>query len=183
MAFATNAYIISSFVLRLMSRRTPTQQTPNQADEKRLTLDGTDLKILKTLQMDCRLSYREIARRIGVSTNTALTRIKNLEKAGVIRGYSAVIDAEKLGYDLSALVELIVAKGKLLDVEREVAHHPNVNGVYDITGTTDVMVMARFHNRRELSRFVKGLLAMEYVERTITHVVLNTIKEDMRTAI
>ena len=57
---------------------------------------------------------------------------------------------------------------------------PNVCAVYDVTGLTDAMVVAKFRSRRELSKFTKGLLAMPYVERTNTHVVLTTVKEDFR---
>lgn len=143
-------------------------------------LDETDIKILRVLQENVRSSYREIARRAGVSVGTALSRIKNLERRGVIRGYGVVLDPEKLGYAIVAIIEVVVSKGKLLEVEREVAKSPNVYGVYDVTGESDAIVIARFKQRQELSRFIKSILAMEFVERTITHVVLNTMKEDFR---
>jgi DNA-binding Lrp family transcriptional regulator len=85
-----------------------------------------------------------------------------------------------LGYDLTALTEIIVSKGKLLEMEREIAKLPGVCAVYDITGATDGMVVAKFKDREELSRFTKSLLAMPFVERTNTHVVLTTVKEDFR---
>jgi hypothetical protein len=52
--------------------------------------------------------------------------------------------------------------------------------VYDITGTTDTIIIAKFKERNELSTFVKGLASISNVENTITHVVLNTAKEDFR---
>ena len=52
--------------------------------------------------------------------------------------------------------------------------------VYDITGSTDTVIIAKFKERSELSRFVKGLAAIPNVKNTITHVVLNTTKEDFR---
>jgi len=75
---------------------------------------------------------------------------------------------------------LTVSKGKLLKVEREIAKMPNVCAVYDVTGLTDAMVIGKFRNRKELSDFTKSLLAMRYIERTNTHVILSTIKEDFR---
>jgi DNA-binding Lrp family transcriptional regulator len=75
---------------------------------------------------------------------------------------------------------LTVSKGKLLKVEREIAKMPNVCAVYDVTGLTDAMVIGKFRNREELSDFTKSLLAMRYIERTNTHVILSTIKEDFR---
>jgi DNA-binding Lrp family transcriptional regulator len=106
--------------------------------------------------------------------------MKKMEAEGVIRGYSAVVDHEKLGYQLTALTELTVSKGRLLEVENEIARMPNVCCVYDVTGITDAFVIAKFKNREELSVFAKRLLALPFVERTNTHMVLTTIKEDFR---
>jgi DNA-binding Lrp family transcriptional regulator len=145
-----------------------------------MNLDETDVKILKMLISDARLSSRQISKKSGVSIGTVLTRMKKMEAEGVIRGYSAIIDHEKLGYQLTALTELTVSKGRLLEVENEIARMPNVCCVYDVTGITDAFVIAKFKNREELSAFAKRLLALPFVERTNTHMVLTTIKEDFR---
>jgi len=145
-----------------------------------MELDVTDVKILKALVAEARLSSRQIARKTNVSVGTALSRIRRLEREGVVKGYSAVIDHQKLGYELTVIIEITVSKGKLLVVEKEIAKSTNVCGVYDVTGLTDAMIIAKFRSREELSNFIKGLLAMPYVERTNTHFVLTTIKEDLR---
>jgi len=145
-----------------------------------MNLDETDVKILKTLISDARLSSRQISKKSGVSIGTVLTRMKKMEAQGVLRGYSAIVDHEKLGYQLTALTELTVSKGRLLEVENEIARMPNVCCVYDVTGITDAFVIAKFKNREELSVFAKRLLALPFVERTNTHMVLTTIKEDFR---
>jgi len=147
-----------------------------------MELDETDVKILKMLVSDARLSSRQISRKAGVSIGTVLTRVRKLEKEGVLRGYSAVVDHEKLGYMLTALIEITVSKGRLLEMENEIARMPNVCAVYDVTGLTDAFVIAKFKSREELSAFAKRLLALPYVERSNTHVVLTTIKEDFRLA-
>lgn len=146
-------------------------------------MDPSDLTILRELVSDSRLSYREIARRVGLSVGTVISRIKNLEESGVIRGYSTVVDAEKLGYDVVAVIEIIITEGKLAEVEGILAENPNVYGVYDVTGASDAIVIARFRDRKELSSFIKSILRMKYVQRTITHVVLGTMKEDFRVPI
>ena len=69
---------------------------------------------------------------------------------------------------------------KLLEVQRSIASYPNVYGVYDVTGESDSVILARFRDREELSSFIKTLLANEHVERTITYIVLDTIKEEWR---
>ena len=142
-------------------------------------MDKIDEKILKNLMVDARLSARQLALKLGMSTVTILSRIKKLEKAKIIKGYTALIDHEKLGYDLTAIIE-IIAKKDILDIEEKLSNIENVCGVYDITGNTDIVIIAKFKERNELSAFVKSLSAMANIENTITHVVLNTAKEDFR---
>jgi DNA-binding Lrp family transcriptional regulator len=103
-----------------------------------------------------------------------------MEKNGVVRGYAALLDQEKLGYQLTVLAEITVSRGKLVEMEEAISKLPNTCAVYDITGLTDALVIAKFRNRDELSKFTKSLLAMPFVDRTNTHVVLTTIKEDFR---
>ena len=143
-------------------------------------MDETDVKILRKLLSDSRLSYRKIADEIGVSPPTVLTRVEKLERDNIIKFYSAVLDHEKLGYDLTAIIEVIAVKGKITDVEKHIAKLPTVCAVYDTTGLTDMIIIAKFKNRKELSNFVKKDLSMPSIERTNTHVVLLTVKEDFR---
>ena len=150
------------------------------AQAEQLDIDEVDRKILNELLRDCRRSYRSISRRAGVSVGTVLARIRRLERAGVIKGYSALLDHEKLGYQLTALAEITVSKGKLLEMEEAISKLPNTCAVYDVTGLTDAVVLAKFRSREELSRFTKNLLSMPFVDRSNTHVVLTTIKEDLR---
>jgi len=132
------------------------------------------------LQKDSRLSFNRIAKELGISVGTAYNRIRGLEEKGVLRGYTAIIDPVKVGYQLTAII-LIQAEGKhLMEVESEIARMGNVISVYDITGEFDVAVIARFKDRFDLNKFIKALLKMPYVKRTVTNVVLNVVKEDFR---
>ena len=143
-------------------------------------MDETDERILKNLMFDARLSARQLALRLGMSTVTILSRIKKLEKMKIIKGYTTLIDHEKIGYSLTAIIEIVAKNDKIVDIENEVSKFENVCGVYDITGSTDTIVIAKFKERNELSTFVKDLASIPNVENTITHVVLNTTKEDFR---
>ena len=143
-------------------------------------LDEIDRKLLRELLTNSKRSYRELATAIGVSAATVINHVQRLESAGVIKDYSARLDHERLGYELTVVTEIVVSKGKLLETDEEIAKIPNVCAVYDITGQTDAMVVAKFKSRNKLSDFTKALLAMPYVERTNTHVVLTTVKEDFR---
>lgn len=138
------------------------------------------MKILGLLLADSRISARQIASQLGVSTSTVTSHIERLERQGIIRSYTALLDHQKLGYEITVVTEVLVSKGKLLEMEREIAKLPGVCAVYDVTGEIDGIVIAKFREREELSRFTKGLLAMPFVERTNSHVVLTTVKEDFR---
>ena len=143
-------------------------------------LDGTDVKILKALTSNARVSSRKIGKEIGVSIGTVLSRTKKMEEDGVVKGYTTVLDHEKLGYVLTVVTEITVSKGRLLEMENEIARLPNVCCVYDVTGMIDAIIIAKFKNREDLSKYTKRLLALPYVERTNSHVVLTTVKEDFR---
>jgi DNA-binding Lrp family transcriptional regulator len=145
-----------------------------------MELSTTDMKILTALLEDARYSSRQIAKNVGVSVGTVLSRIKKMEEDGLIKGYSAILDHEKLGYQLTVVTEITVAKGKLVETEQEIAKIPNVTGVYDVTGLTDAIIIAKFKSREDLGAFTKKLLALPYIERTNTHVVLTSVKENFR---
>ena len=132
------------------------------------------------LQEDSRLSFNKIAKELGISVGTAYNRIKNLEEKGVLKGYTVIVDPFKLGFTMTAIV-LIQAEGThLVELEKEIAKITNVVSVYDITGDFDIAVTVRFKDRTGLNAFIKKLLSMPYVKRTVTNVVLNVVKEDFR---
>lgn len=143
-------------------------------------MDEIDEKILKNLLVDARLSARQLSLKLGMSTVTILSRIKKLEKEKIIKGYATILNHEKLGYDLTAIIEIIAKKDKIIEVENQLSSMENVCAVYDVTGSTDTLIIAKFKSRENLSSFVKNLSSIPNVENTITHVVLNTVKEDFR---
>lgn len=143
-------------------------------------IDDIDMQIINLLQEDSRLSFNKIAHKLGISVGTALNRVKNLEDKEVLKGYTVIVDPNKVGYSLTAVI-LIQAEGKhLVDVEKEIAEINNVVSVYDITGDFDIIVTARFKDRESLNAFIKNLLTIPYVKKTVTNVALNVIKEDFR---
>jgi DNA-binding Lrp family transcriptional regulator len=143
-------------------------------------VDEIDLKIVKLLQEDSRLSLRKMADQLGVAAGTVYNHIKNLEYKGVLKGYTVVVDPVKLGYSLTAIILIRAEGAHLTDVEENIAKIDNVVSVYDITGDFDIAVVARFMGRSDLNSFIKSLLTMPYVDRTVTNVVLNVVKEEFR---
>ncbi len=141
-------------------------------------VDETSQKVLEEYLQDSRQSFREVARKIGISSGTVANRIKELEETGVIKKYTAQLDYEKLGYELTAITEIIVSEGMMIEVGNEISTIRNTISVYNVTGDSDILVIAKFRTRQELSDFTKTILKMANVVRTKTHVVLNTLKED-----
>jgi Lrp/AsnC family transcriptional regulator, regulator for asnA, asnC and gidA len=143
-------------------------------------MDDKDIEILKHLSVDGRQSARQLSHRLGVSTVTILTRIKKLEAENIIQGYSVRLNHDLLGFDITAIIEIKTNEGKMLEIENEIAKYDSTIAVYDITGDADVVIIAKFKNREFLSGFIKKISAIPNVENTLTHLVLNTIKEDTR---
>ncbi len=142
-------------------------------------MNELNLKILRILSTDGRKSFRYISEQLGKSPITIKNHIEEMEEAGIIKNYGIQLDYEKIGYDIIALIEITVSKGKMLEVEKKIANNPNVFAVYDITGTHDAIVLARFKRRADLSEMIKNEIhASTFVERTNTHIVLNVIKEN-----
>lgn len=143
-----------------------------------MKLDSVDHTILSTLLQDARKPASEIATETQKHLSTITRRIKTLEHEKIIKKYTAILDHEKLGLELTVLTHLTLSKGKLLETERQIASLPGVCAIYDVTGRFDATVIAKFASRNEFSSFIKKILAISTVERTETMVVLNTIKED-----
>lgn len=140
--------------------------------------DELDEKLLMLLRENARLSFRQLATKTGMSASTVINRVKALEKNNVVKKYSVQLNYDALGYDLMALINLVIHGKPLLEVQQKIASLPNVVSVYDVTGDYDSVVLVRTKNRRELSALVKKILAIPGVERTNTNLVLNTVKEN-----
>lgn len=141
-------------------------------------VDEISQKVLEEYLQDSRQSFREVARKIGISSGTVASRIKDLEESGIIKKYTTQLDYEKLGYELTAVTEIIVSEGMMIEVGNQISKIRHAVGVYNVTGDSDILVIAKFRTRQDLSDFTKTILKMPHVVRTKTHVVLNTLKED-----
>ena len=145
-----------------------------------MDFDEKDEKILKHLLVDARQSARQLAHKLNISTVTMISRLKKLEEKKIIQGYTVRLNHAALGYDITGIIEVTTTKGKMVEIEDEIAKIENVCAVYDVTGNADIMVIGKFKDRTSLSEFVKKISGIPNVENTITHLVLNTVKEDSR---
>jgi len=149
----------------------PEQSSPDDKSD-------LDTEILKKLSTDGRISLRQLAKDLSNKSPVTIKKhIEDLEQKGIIKNYGVQIDYEKLGYEIIAIIELTISKGKMLEVENQIAENPHIFAVYDITGEYDALILARFKSRADLSKMIKQIHISPYVERTNTHLVLNTIKE------
>ena len=146
-------------------------------------MDELDLQIIYLMNENARMSYRQIAKKLGVSMSTISNRVKSLEDQGIIIGYAPILDSQKLGYDILVIIGVRISRGKLIDVQNKISKFERVISVYDITGEWDSLVVARFKTRKELNAFLKQLLNIEYIDRTYTQMVLNVVKEENRVLI
>lgn len=143
-------------------------------------VDELEKKVIRALNQNSRKSFREIAKEIGTSAPVVINKIKKLEEAGAIKGYIPILDPEYFGYALMAVVALRISHGKLIEAQERIAEDPHVMAIYDVTGDWDSIVIARFKSREDLNSFIKGILAQKYVDRTVTHIVLNVVKDERR---
>lgn len=143
-------------------------------------IDDLDRKVVRVMNENARRSFREIAKEVGTSATVVIHAVKKLEKAGAVKGYIPVIDPEYFGFSLTAVIALRISKGKLLETQKVIAEDRRVVAVYDITGEWDSLVVGRFKSREDLNAFIKKVLSLRYVDRTVTHIVLNVVKDEKR---
>lgn len=140
-------------------------------------MDELDKRIISEMLRDSSRSLRSIARGLGIPVTTLHERVRKLKSRGIIRRFTLELNPEKLDLDVTIIVLVRVEGPYIREVEGELSKHPNVVALYDVTGEYDVVVIAKFKNMKEVDGFIKGLLRDRRIQRTVTSVALNTVKE------
>lgn len=149
-------------------------------------LDQKDMAILVLLQKNCKLTAREIARKIESPITTVFAKIKRMEELGIIKGYKAILDSEKLDHGTTAFVLASVSyrmkSDKILisqrDMAKEIAKFPEVQEVHIITGDWDILIKIKAKNVDAVGKFVIDKLRLvRGIEKTLTCMVFETQKE------
>lgn len=117
-----------------------------------------------------------------MALGTVSNRVNRLEDSGVITGYSVRLDPEKIGWNLNVVVGLRIQKGRLIEIQEKISRDHRVSGVYDVTGDYDSMIIARARDRDDLDDLIKNVMSIDGIERSLTQLVLNTVKETMTVA-
>ncbi len=108
--------------------------------EKQVQLDIKDLAILKALEENCKVPYKEMGRNLGFVASTIHARVKRMEEQGVIQQFIAMVDPAKLGYHVNAILGLSVDPTKIAEVAHDISAFPEVKLVASSTGNHDLLV-------------------------------------------
>jgi DNA-binding Lrp family transcriptional regulator len=144
------------------------------------TIDTFDRKILALLQADARLTNSDLSERVNLSASQCSRRRQRLEEAGLIRGYRAVLDRDRLGFPLVSIVSVTLATHNRDNARRFaelMARLPEVLEAHALTGEMDYFVKVVTPDLKSLAEFVNEvLLPHESVQHVKTSIVLQTIK-------
>lgn len=143
-------------------------------------LDRVDREILKILQQDARISFSKIAKMLDMSESTIHMRIKRLREEGVLRGFYADIDPEKLGLRVSAFIMLKADPKMYQQVLDRLKSMKEVVEIYDVTGEYYALLKVMVSDNEKLAEVLDKIGRMEGVTDTYTMMVLRTIKESKR---
>lgn len=143
-------------------------------------MDKIDMKILKCLKKNARLTASSISDEINLSVSAVIERIRKLESTGLIKGYTIDIDQKKLGNNIVALMEVSLKHpdyyDKFVDIVRNNTH---ISSCYYQTGEFDFVLRIVTDSTEGLEAVYKEIKGYEGVSTTETHFVLKTVKEEI----
>lgn len=142
-----------------------------------MKMDEIDRNILKLLQEDGRMSYSEIARRIGVPESTVRLRVKRLIEEGIIRKFAALINPFKAGYSIVAFIAVDIEPNKIKRAVEELSKLPEVDVLGIATGAHDVLMQVTVRDLQELESFlIEKLGKIDGIKSTETS-ILTSVKK------
>lgn len=144
-------------------------------------MDDVDKIIINELQKNCKITTKKLARKLNLPISTVFTRIKNLERQGIIKEYKAILDAKKLNKSTTAFILLSYDPSKKISQEKvakELSLIPNVQEVHIITGEWDILIKIRGENVEDIGKVILNKIReIEGIEKSYSLIVLKTIKE------
>lgn len=148
------------------------------------TLDRQDVVLLTELQRDARQTVQQLADAAGLSSTPCWKRVKEMEAAGVIRGYTALVDREQVGLSLAVIAEINLQRHSDLDVrrfEQAVADCPQIVSCYATTGQADYVIKVLAPDIKRYERFLQETaFKLPGVTHVRSTVVLKEIKSQTR---
>ncbi|MGP4040022.1 Lrp/AsnC family transcriptional regulator [Gracilibacillus sp. D59] len=142
-----------------------------------MKIDEKDNKILELLAQNGRMSYVDIGKELGLSRVAVRERVNQLIEEGVIEGFSAVINAEKVGKQVSAFFEVDCEPSSLVQVAQSLADNPSVASCYQMTGPSTLHMHVLVEDFKKLESFInKELYSLEGITRVESHILLRRFK-------
>ncbi|ESQ75013.1 Lrp/AsnC family transcriptional regulator [Asticcacaulis sp. AC402] len=145
-------------------------------------LDDTDRRILRLLRENAHLTTQDIADKVGLSQTPCWSRIRRMEEAGVIAGYVALLDAEKIGRPLSVIIEINLEQHddeKIEAFSRHLAQQPEITDAYLTTGEYDYVIIAAVEDTEGYENFLrKRLLKFPGIRHARSTFCLRRLKRD-----
>jgi Lrp/AsnC family leucine-responsive transcriptional regulator len=139
-----------------------------------VTLEPTDRAILRELGADGRCSFTDLAERVGLSVSAVHQRVRRLEQRGVLRGYTARIDAEQIGLGLTALISLTpIDPSAPDDYPARLEHLTAIESCYSVAGEASYVVLVRVPSPAALEDLLRQIREAANVS-THSTVVLST---------
>lgn len=135
-----------------------------------------DKEILKLLSEDSRQSYRDLAKQLDISHVSVSNKVKNLEETGVIKGYTTVVDPDKMNYYPVCLRISASQGGNLSEIGDKVASFEEVNVVMRVSGDCELLALAMCENREKALRLLDDINKIERIAKAESHIVLEAIK-------
>jgi len=137
-------------------------------------VDERDLDIIAALQEDARATYADIGRRVGLAASSVHDRVRKLEQGGVIAGYRAEVDAERVGLHVTALIALTpIDPSQPDDLPERVEDLPEVEDCYSVAGEANYVLKVRTRTTADLEELIRRLREKAVVQ-TRTTIVLST---------
>jgi DNA-binding Lrp family transcriptional regulator len=143
-----------------------------------MTYEHLDAELINALLSDGRASLRSLAEDLDVSVTTVSNHLSDLEEDGVIEGYAPIVNYEKVGYDVTAIIQLKVEGDSLPDITDRLEGHKQMVSVYEVTGEFDVIAVAKFEDTDDMNDEIKSILTDPDINETNTSVVLNAPVEN-----
>lgn len=143
-----------------------------------MRMETLDQRIVSCLVTDARASYAEIGTMVGLSAPAVKRRVDRLLESGVLRGFTAVVDPDALGWGTEAFVEMHCAGNvSPTRIKRTLEPLPEVVAAYTVSGAADAIVHLRAADIRHLETALERLRGLEIIDRTVSTVVLSTLLE------
>ncbi len=153
------------------------------AELKKRVLDRLDLNILKTLQSDGRISYVDLAERVGLSSTPCIERVKRLEKEGYIEGYYARLNPQLLNYKMLVFVEISLSyptPDAFQSFNKAVKELPYILECHLVSGDADYLLKARINDMSEYRALLGDmLLTLPGVKNSKSYIVMEEVRETL----